>query len=252
MKSLYAHKQLFALLCTFMLGLGLGAGCPPLGAAPAPKAQDAAVVLAHAKQLMAQKKTREAIKLFEQSLQASNALTCDCYLCLGKAYCLQKDYVKARNAFRRAIRLGRGNPVARQANQIMMASIPSAYLKPKTGEGTELIASMLGVDGRSRGLGEVSKPKVFEFYADWCEPCKKLKPLMEKARAEFGGQVEFVSYNVDDARNEQFMDQYEVSPIPTVIYLTPDNKVVSYSIGYSGEQSLQKGLQQILANKTTQ
>ena len=110
-----------------------------------------------------------------------------------------------------------------------------------------MIASLLGLHGRDRGLGDsLSKPKVFEFYADWCEPCKLLKPVMDKAKADYGDQVEFVSYNVDDQKNAQFIDQYEVSPIPTIIFLTSDNQVVSYSIGFAGEKNVQKNLEKIL------
>lgn len=203
--------------------------------------------LTQGKQKLAARDLTGAIKLLEQAVKQSPN-SAEAHLCLGKAYCGLKQYDKARAQLRLAIRLGRGSAVAAQANQFMMSSIPAQYLKPRTGEGTELIASILGIRGMSRGIGDVNRPKVFEFYADWCEPCKQLKPVMEKIKQQYGSQVDFVSYDVDDANSAQFIDQYEVSPIPTIIFLSPDNKVVGYSIGFSGEKSVEKELKKVLSD----
>ncbi len=214
------------------------------------------------KALLSTGKYADAITLLKRTADkvGQGPDSCQYRLLLGQAYCKRAaslkaagkdasaDYLNGRAQLRQAIRAGHGNAVARQANQFMLASLPAEYLKPRLGEGTEMIAAMLGVHGRDRGTG-VSRPKVFEFYADWCEPCKMLKPVIEKVKAQYGEQVEFVSYNVDDVKNEQFIDRYEVSPIPTVIFLSPDNQVVGYSIGFSGEKSVEKEIQKILPDK---
>ncbi len=195
---------------------------------------------------LSQGKYAEAIKLLELAAQTPEFKNnCDCHLCLGQAYCSQKNYVKAKQELRMAIRLGKGSANAQKANQIMITKIPHSILKPKLGEGTQMIAALLGISGLDRGPGG-AKPKVFEFYADWCQPCKLLKPVLAKAKEQYAGQIEFVSYNVDDAKNEEFINQYEVSPIPTIIFLTSDNEVVGYSIGFSGEQVIVKELKKIL------
>jgi thiol-disulfide isomerase/thioredoxin len=186
--------------------------------------------------------------------------SCECHLNLGKAICLKAKKTKnnagllaAKKELRIAIRVGRGNVMSKQANDFMMANLPAELLTPKVGDGTEMIAAKLGLRGADRGVGGVTKPRIFEFYADWCEPCKLLEPVMAKIKTDYGDQIEVARINVDDKNNAEMMDQYDVSPIPTVIYLNPEGQVVGYSIGYAGEKTVQKEVQKLLpiANNKT-
>lgn len=159
-------------------------------------------------------------------------------------------YKRGVNELRLAIRKGKGSPNAMAANQYLM-SLPKHVVAPRTDSDTPLIAATHGIAGLNRG-GDAAKPKVLEFYAAWCQPCKMLKPLIEKAKTEYADKVEFVSYNVDDPKTEKLIEDYEVSPIPTLIFLAADNQVVSYSIGFSGETGIKAGLKKILTADAVQ
>jgi len=55
---------------------------------------------------------------------------------------------------------------------------------------------------------------VFYFTADWCQPCQKVKPIIEEMKKE-GFQFQLV-----DADYEQLLvKQFKVSSIPTFILL---------------------------------
>lgn len=202
--------------------------------------------------------TEAQIKVMEQAV-AKNPSACEPHFALGKSLCARAaaqpkggplqvaGYKRGVNELRQAIRKGKGNATAVAANAYLM-SLPKGVIAPRTDMDTPLIAATHGISGLNRG-GEASKPKVLEFYAAWCQPCQKLKPLMEKAKTEYGDKVEFVSYNVDDPNTEKLIEDYEVSPIPTLIFLAPDNQVVSYSIGFSGETGISTGLKKILASE---
>lgn len=215
--------------------------------------------LAMGKTALTQKNYGAAVKHFALAVR-QNPDSCECRLGHGKALCklaasLKKcpqqsaTYKQGVQELRKAIRLGRGSKNAIEANSVLM-SLPTAVTAPKSGEDTPLIALKHGINGQDRAGGEPGKPKILEFYASWCEPCKQLKPLMEKIKSTYGDQVEFISYNVDDPETEKVVEDYEVSPIPTLIFLDPNNQVVSYSVGYSGEVGVQKGLKKILAPGT--
>jgi thioredoxin-like negative regulator of GroEL len=62
---------------------------------------------------------------------------------------------------------------------------------------------------------------VFYFTADWCQPCKKVKPIIEEMKRE-GFQFQMI-----DADYEQLLvKQFKVSSIPTFILLE-DGKELS-------------------------
>ncbi len=164
------------------------------------------------------------------------------HLLLGQAYNKLKIYDKAREQLRLAIRTGAGGPSAQKAN-LALLSLPKHLQAPKSGPQTRLIASMLGL-GRSRG-GE-AKPTVIDFYAPWCQPCKQLDSVITKAKATYADKINFMAVNVDDPGSQTIMDQYDVSPIPTMIFLNPDGEVITYSVGYSGDTSVNDGIKKIL------
>lgn len=76
--------------------------------------------------------------------------------------------------------------------------------------------------------------KVVDFYADWCGPCKMMKPIFEELEKEFTGEVEFekVNVDVDQARAQQ----YGVLSIPTFIILK-DDKEVDRTVGGRSKES---------------
>lgn len=183
--------------------------------------------------------------------------SCDCHYNLGKAYCtkakLQKvtgeskaNFLNAKKELRTAVRVGRGNVISLQANDYLMANLPPSLIAPKTGDGTETIAHSLGLTVDDRGGGPKPKAKVFEFYADWCDPCRQLKLVIAKVMNQYGDRIELKSFNVDDDEAQRVIDEYEVSPIPTIIYLSPDSKVMGYSIGNTEEQNVEKQIEKIL------
>lgn len=222
--------------------------------------QTSAPSYAKGKAALLTKNYKEAAKHFQAAMQEDKTLmtSCECRLNLGKSLCkvaasMPKGcpdqvttYKKGASELRKAIRIGRGSKNAIEANIVLMA-LPPQYIAPKMGDDTPMIAMANGIRGLDRGLGgEMPKPKILEFYASWCEPCKQLKPLMEKVKNDYGDQVEFLSYNVDDPEVEKVVEDYEVSPIPTLIFLDKANQVVTYSIGYSGDAGLKRGLRKIL------
>jgi thioredoxin-like negative regulator of GroEL len=205
----------------------------------------AASPLSAGKAKLAQGQNAQAIKLLEQAVKAQPT-SCEAQLCLGKAYLNTKNYLQARTHLRSAIRVGKGSPNAQMANKYLM-SMPANMISPRSGPATRLLATNLGLLMRQRGIGgSQAMPAVLEFYASWCEPCKQLKPLVDKAKTQYGDKVTFMNINVDDPSNEQIMDQYEVSPIPTVIFINKDGEVVSYALGFSGDKPINDGMDKIL------
>lgn len=71
------------------------------------------------------------------------------------------------------------------------------------------------------------KPVLIDFYANWCPPCKKLSPIVEKVANE-NSNIKFVKINIDD--EEELANKYDISSIPTLV-LIENGEEINRSIG---------------------
>ena len=57
-------------------------------------------------------------------------------------------------------------------------------------------------------------PVLADFYADWCGPCRMLRPALEQLSEE-RSDVKVVAVNIDE--NPDLADDFDVTSIPCVI-----------------------------------
>jgi putative thioredoxin len=57
-------------------------------------------------------------------------------------------------------------------------------------------------------------PVVVDFWAPWCEPCKVLKPMLEKLAEEYKGRFLLAMVNADDS--PEIAQHFGVRSIPSV------------------------------------
>jgi len=80
-------------------------------------------------------------------------------------------------------------------------------------------------------------PVVVDFYADWCGPCKRMEPVLEKVSQAFDGKVKVVKLNSDE--NQDLSQKYQVRGLPTLIVFRGGQEV-DRKLGGQNEQDLHK------------
>lgn len=81
---------------------------------------------------------------------------------------------------------------------------------------------------------------VCDFNADWCGPCKMLRPIIDEV-SETRSEAKFVSINIDN--EDELAYKYGVSSIPCLV-LFKDGKEVKRSVGLIPREKLEEFIEE--------
>ncbi|MBL1408488.1 thioredoxin family protein [Sphingobacterium faecale] len=74
---------------------------------------------------------------------------------------------------------------------------------------------------------ETHSLKLLQFYADWCQPCQMMMPIVASIKGKEYDFLDILQYNVDE---EAFLSQkYNIRSIPTVVVLKNNEEVWRYT-----------------------
>lgn len=86
--------------------------------------------------------------------------------------------------------------------------------------------------------------EVLKFYADWCQPCHVLNPIMDELEGELGEKVSIKKIDVDADNNTAM--KYGVLSIPTLVMIK-DGKEVDRIVGLASKEAIKSKLIPYLA-----
>ncbi|GIM87422.1 tetratricopeptide repeat protein [Salinispora arenicola] len=89
----------------------------------------------------------------------------------------------------------------------------------------------------------LSTPVVVDFWAEWCQPCKQLSPVLERLAVEDGGA--WVLAKVDVDANPRLAQMFRVQGIPMVYAVVGGQPVDAFS-GVVPEAQLRQWIQAVL------
>ncbi len=63
-------------------------------------------------------------------------------------------------------------------------------------------------------------PCIIDFYADWCQPCKIVAPILEELEEEYQGKIKV--YKVDTEAERELAAVFGIQSIPSLLFVPVD------------------------------
>ena len=83
-------------------------------------------------------------------------------------------------------------------------------------------------DANFEELVNAGKPMVLDFWAEWCGPCRMVRPIIDELATEYEGKVTIGKMDVDN--NNDVVAQFGIRNIPTVLFFK-EGKLVDKQVG---------------------
>ncbi|MCP4487997.1 MAG: thioredoxin [Gammaproteobacteria bacterium] len=91
------------------------------------------------------------------------------------------------------------------------------------------------------------QPVLVDFWADWCEPCKTVMPMLAKLADEYGGKFHLAK--VDTEAQQQLAAHFQIKSLPTM-KLFVNGQPVDERMGALSESEVRAFVDQYLASES--
>lgn len=88
-----------------------------------------------------------------------------------------------------------------------------------------------------------NKPVLVDFFAEWCGPCKMMKPILEELKSKIGDDAIIIKIDVD--KNQALASVHHVRGVPTLA-IFKNGKVMWKKSGVMSADQLETVLRQYI------
>ncbi len=90
---------------------------------------------------------------------------------------------------------------------------------------------------------EGDRPAVIDFYADWCQPCKIVSPILDELSEELTGKVDF--YKIDTEVEQELAAIFGIRSIPSILFIPKDDRP-QMAVGALPKDTLKQAISEVL------
>jgi len=90
---------------------------------------------------------------------------------------------------------------------------------------------------------EGTLPAIVDFYADWCQPCKMVAPVLEDLAREYAGQI--MIYKVNTEEEQELASVFGIQSIPTLLFIPKEGQPQA-AMGALPKQTFEKAIKDVL------
>ncbi|RLD45017.1 MAG: thioredoxin [Bacteroidetes bacterium] len=86
-------------------------------------------------------------------------------------------------------------------------------------------------------------PCIIDFYADWCQPCKMVAPILEELSDEYAGKINI--YKVNTEVEQELAGAFGIKSIPSMLFCPKDGQP-QMAVGALPKESLVQAINDVL------
>ncbi len=95
---------------------------------------------------------------------------------------------------------------------------------------------------------EGDKPCMIDFYADWCQPCKMVAPILEELSDEYNGKIDI--YKIDTEVERNLAGMFGIQSIPSLLFVPQDGQP-QMAVGALPKETFKKAIADVLKVEET-
>lgn len=92
-------------------------------------------------------------------------------------------------------------------------------------------------------------PCLIDFYADWCQPCKMVAPILEELAVEYEGKINI--YKIDTEDQQELASAFGIRSIPSLLFC-PKDAEPQMAMGALPKNAFKDAIESVLLDKKTE
>ncbi len=89
-------------------------------------------------------------------------------------------------------------------------------------------------------------PCIIDFYAEWCQPCKMVAPILEKLSEDYKGKINI--YKIDTEKEQELAAAFQIRSIPSILFC-PKGEKPQMAMGALPRESFVEAIENVLKVK---